>query len=324
MIILFNELSKQIIEKIKEYNNIVIARHIGPDPDAIASEIALRDIINLNFENKNVKAIGVGVAKFKYLGTLDKLTDEERSNSLLIMLDLPEASRLDGTTKDDYAYTIKIDHHPCSTKECDIDYVDDESSSTCQILCDIVFNNNLMLSRECAEKLFTGIISDSDRFLLSYTSPRTFDIASKLLDDYNLDLSTIYNNLYSRPLSERKFEAFITNSLTITENGFGYIKLTNEDYKKYEVDANTASNMVNDFNFINELRCWAFCSYDEKNKQYRINIRSKDVIINDVAQNYNGGGHKLASGARLDTMEQVDELFKALDERCKESKKGDN
>ena len=324
MIILFNDLSKQIIKKIEEYNNIVIARHIGPDPDAIASEIALRDIIKLNYENKNVKAIGVGVAKFKYLGTLDKLTDEERSNTLLIMLDLPEASRLDGTKKDDYVYTIKIDHHPCNHPECDIDYIDDEASSTCQILCDIIFNNNLIISRECAEVLFTGIVSDSDRFLLSYTSPRTFDIASKLLDDYNIDLSKIYNNLYSRPLSERKFEAFITNNLTVTENGFGYIKLTNEDYKKYEVDANTASNMVNDFNFINELRCWAFSSYDEKNKVYRINIRSKDVIINDVAQNFNGGGHKLASGARLETMEEVDELFKALDERCKEYKKGDN
>ena len=240
------------------------------------------------------------------------------------MLDLPEASRLDGTKKDDYVYTIKIDHHPCNHPECDIDYIDDEASSTCQILCDIIFNNNLIISRECAEVLFTGIVSDSDRFLLSYTSPRTFDIASKLLDDYNIDLSKIYNNLYSRPLSERKFEAFITNNLTVTENGFGYIKLTNEDYKKYEVDANTASNMVNDFNFINELRCWAFSSYDEKNKVYRINIRSKDVIINDVAQNFNGGGHKLASGARLETMEEVDELFKALDERCKEYKKGDN
>ena len=324
MIILFNDLSKQIIKKIEEYNNIVIARHIGPDPDAIASEIALRDIIKLNYENKNVKAIGVGVAKFKYLGTLDKLTDEDRNNTLLIMLDLPEASRLDGTKKDDYAYTIKIDHHPCDHPECDIDYIDDEASSTCQILCDIIFNNNLVISRECAEILFTGIVSDSDRFLLSYTSPRTFDIASKLLDDYNIDLSKIYNNLYSRPISERRFEAFITNNLTVTENGFGYIKLTNDDYKKYEVDANTASNMVNDFNFINELRCWAFSSYDEKNKVYRINIRSKDVIINDVAQNYNGGGHKLASGARLETMEEVDELFKALDERCKEYKKGDN
>ena len=78
--------------------------------------------------------------------------------------------------------------------------------------------------------------------------------------------------------------------------------------------------MVNNLNHINELKCWAFSSWDEKANIYRINIRSKDVVINDVADKFNGGGHKFASGARLEDEHQVDELFKALDERCKESK----
>ena len=318
---MFNNIDKQIIKKIKEFKNIVIARHIGPDPDAIASQIALRDIIKLNYEDKNVYAVGIGVSKFKFLGTMDKIPDDVvKSESLLIILDVPEFSRVDGATKDEYAFTIKIDHHPCSHPECDIDLIDDTACSTCEILCDLISVNDLVINKVSAENLFTGIVSDSDRFLLSYTTPRTFNIASKLLDIYNIDLKKIYDNLYARPLSERKFESFIINNINITENGFGYIKLTNEDYKKYDVDANTASNMVNDLNHINELRCWAFSSYDEKTKQFRINIRSRDVIINDVAQLHNGGGHKFASGARLDTEEQVDALFKALDERCKESR----
>jgi phosphoesterase RecJ-like protein len=320
VIILFNNLDKQIIKKIKEYKTIVIARHIGPDPDAIASQIALRDIIRLNFEDKEVYAVGIGVSKFKFIGTMDKIDNINKEEALLIILDVPEFVRVDGAKKDEYAYTIKIDHHPCSHPECDIDLIDESACSTCQILSQIVFNNEITIDKASAEKLFTGIVSDSDRFLLSYTTPLTFDIASRLLDIYNLDLSKIYDNLYARPLSERKFESFIINNLTITENGFGYIKLTNEDYKKYDVDSNTASNMINDFNHINELKCWAFSSYDEKNKIYRINIRSNGVIINDVAQQYNGGGHKFASGARLTTPEEVDELFKALDKRCEESK----
>ena len=317
---MYNNLDKQILKKIKEYKNIVIARHVGPDPDAIASQIALRDIIRFNYEDKNVYAVGIGVSKFKFLGTMDKIDDIKKEESLLIILDVPEFNRVDGASKDEYAYTIKIDHHPCDHPECDIDLIDESACSTCQIISSIVFDNNIMIDKASAEKLFTGIVSDSDRFLLSYTTPLTFNIASKLLNDYNLDLSVIYNNLYSRPLSERKFESFIINNLTITENGFGYIKLTNEDYKKYDVDANTASNMVNDLNHIKELRCWAFSSYDEKSKMFRINIRSRDIVINDVAQLHNGGGHKFASGARLSTQEEVDALFKALDERCKESK----
>ena len=242
------------------------------------------------------------------------------NSRLLIILDVPEFSRVDGAKRDEYAYTIKIDHHPCDHLECDIDLIDESASSTCQVIAEMCFENNIALDKSAAEKIFTGIVSDSDRFLLSYTTPKTFDIASRLLDNFNLDLTKIYNNLYSRPLSERKFESWIINNITITENGFGYIKINNEDYKRFDVDANTASNMVNNLNHINELKCWAFSSWDEKSKQFRINIRSKDIVINDVAAQYKGGGHKFASGARLEKEEDVDKLFKALDKRCEESK----
>ena len=66
------EMYKKVFKIIKKYNNIVLARHISPDPDAIASQIALRDSIKLTFPEKNVYAVGAGVHKFKYLGTLDK------------------------------------------------------------------------------------------------------------------------------------------------------------------------------------------------------------------------------------------------------------
>ncbi|HOB26300.1 MAG TPA: DHHA1 domain-containing protein, partial [Bacilli bacterium] len=76
----------------------------------------------------------------------------------------------------------------------------------------------------------------------------------------------------------------------------------------------------NNLNFIKELRCWAFSSYDEKLGIYRINMRSRGIVINDVAEGFNGGGHKFASGARIQTEEEVDALFKALDKRCEETK----
>ena len=49
---------KTIFRKIKKFDTIVIARHVGADPDALASQIALRDIILNTFPKKKVYAVG--------------------------------------------------------------------------------------------------------------------------------------------------------------------------------------------------------------------------------------------------------------------------
>ena len=310
---------KQIVKKIKEYDEIVIARHIGPDPDAIASTIALRDLIKLNFPNKKVYAVGSSVSRFKYFGSLDKVDENTLTNALLIICDVPKFDRVDSANKDKYNYTIKIDHHPCDEIVSDLELVDETSSSTCQLITELVYSTKLKIDKSIAEKLFMGIVSDSDRFLLSYTTPKTLLLSSKLLNDYNFELMPLYNNLYERPISERKFESYIIDNMTITENGFGYIKITDDIINEFKVDAGTASNMVNDLNFIKELKVWAFSSYDEKLGLFKINIRSRGIVINEIASNFHGGGHKFASGARIKTEEEVNELFKALDEACKEN-----
>lgn len=312
------EILKKIYKKIKEHETIVIARHIGPDPDAIGSQIALRDSIRLTFPNKKVYAVGLGVSKFKYFGILDKIDDSLLQNPLLIVLDLPNKARIDGVNFDQYDEVIKIDHHPFEDKMGKLEYIDERASSTCELIAILINNTNLKMNKEIAAKLYIGIVADSDRFLVPTTNPETFNIVSFLVSKYKLNLSELYNYLYERPLSEVRFQAFITLNMTITENGFGYIKLNNDIIKEYGVDASTASNMINNFNYIKGIHAWAFVSYDERQELYKVNIRSRGPVINEAAMKYNGGGHKLASGARIKSAPDVDKLFQELDLVCKE------
>lgn len=314
------EIYRKIMRRIIKYDNIVIARHIGPDPDAIASQLALRDSIKLTYPNKKVYAVGVGVAKFKYLGSLDRLENKLMENTLLFVLDVPDISRIDGITFEHYKEAIKIDHHPFEDKMGELELVDESSSSTCELIVELINSTKLKMNDEIAKKLFAGIIADSDRFLIPTTSPRTFKIASTLIEKYHLDTKTLYSNIYERPLSELRFQSFIGLHMTVTENGFGYIKLNDEIIKEYGVDSSSASNMINSFNHIKEIIVWAFVSYDEKQEIHKVNIRSRGPIINEVAGNYNGGGHKYASGARIKSADDVDKLFFDLDNACKEYK----
>ena len=307
---------KEILKQIKKYNTIVIARHVGADPDALASQIALKDIIVNNFPLKKVYVVGMPASRFKYLGTLDKLTDEMYENSLLIVTDTPDKKRVDGVDTTRFSKTIKIDHHPFVEKYCDIECINDKASSASQIIIDFAFSMKLKITKEAAEKLYIGIVADTNRFLFSYTTPNTFDLVSKLIKETDINFTSLYDNLYLRSLKELKFQSYIINNMIVTENKFGYIKFTDDILKKFDVDAATAGNMVNNFNYIEDFVSWAVFTEDKNNDFIRGSIRSRGPIINDVAAKFGGGGHKLASGVRLKNFEEVDKLVEALDLEC--------
>lgn len=302
----------EIIDKIKQYDTIVIARHIGVDPDALCSQLALRDSIRLTYPNKKVSAIGTGSAKFAHIGKLDKL--ERFANALLIVCDTPDRKRIDSVDFSQYGCVIKIDHHPFVEKIGDIELIDDTKTSASEIIMELILNTELLCNKEIAELLYMGLVSDSNRFLFNNCSSSTFKNVSEILKDYDLDLSSIYNKLYLRPMSEVRLQGYISLNMKVTENKLGYIVVPNDVITEFEVDSASAGNMVNEFNFIKEVLVWATITEDIKNDQYRISIRSRGPEINKVAESFNGGGHKFASGVRCKTLEEALEVMNALDQ----------
>ena len=306
---------KRIYKKIKEYDTIVIARHIGPDPDALASQIGLKEIIQNKFPKKKVYAVGCPAAKFRFIGQLDRL-EEDIKDALLIVTDTPDKKRVDIPSFAMFKETIKIDHHPFIEKFCNIEFIDDTASSASQMIMELVEHTRLEMTKSAAEKLYIGLIADTGRFLFSYTTPKTFDLVSRLIKKTKIDFTKLYTNLYSRPLREKIFLGYIYSNIQVTENGFGYLKITKDIMDKYNVDAATAGNMVNELNYIDEMISWGLFSEDNVNNNIRATLRSRGPVINTVASRYGGGGHAMASGAKLENFEQVDELIKELDQEC--------
>lgn len=305
---------KQIYKEIKKNQTIVIARHIGADPDALGSQFALKELIQKKFPKKNVYAIGNPSNRFKFMGSLDKPGEIETHNTLLIVLDTPDIKRIDGVKLDQFKHIIKIDHHPKIDSFANIELTDDTSSSTCQLILEFIFKNRLPLTTNIAKNLYMGIVSDTGRFMHSYTSQRTFELINKLLKETNLDFTTLYEPLYLRPLTEIRFQGYIYENMEVTENGTAYIKITEDLLKEYAVDSASSGNIISELKCINEIWIWVFLTEDKKSNLIRANIRSRGPIINEVAAIYGGGGHKFASGARLTSWNQADNLIEDLDQ----------
>ena len=309
---------KKIYNTIKKSDKIVIARHIGADPDALGSSVGLKDIIKATFPDKEVYVVGNPTSKFRYFGILDKFTEDMYNDSLLIVTDTPDKKRVDGVDVNRFDKVIKIDHHPCTEKMCKLEIVDENASSASQLVLELVFNTRLKMTNEAAKKLFIGLVADTDRFLFSYTTSKTFELVARLIKETNLEFSELYENLYLRPFKEVKFEGYISNNMIVTEHGLAYAKLPDDVLAQYDVDAATAGNMVNNFNYIEGIYAWAVFSSDSLNNNIRGSIRSRGPIINEVAAKHNGGGHKYASGVRLKNFDEVDVIVKQLDKVCKE------
>ena len=314
---------KDIFKVIKEYNNIVIARHIGVDYDAMASSMALKESIKETFPEKNVYAIGNGSVKVNFLGHLDKGIDfDQLSDILLIVADTPDKKRVDMEELTHYEKSIKIDHHPFMEKFCDIEYIDDSKSSASEIIYDLINSTDLVLNKRICEILFAGIVADTNRFLFSNSKCDTFKVVSEMIRDYNIDITKVYYNLYKRPLSEVKFFGYMANNIETTENGVGYIIAKNDVLTSYGVDSATAGNLINEFNNIGELLVWLSATEDVKNNFIRVSVRSRGPVINKVLESHGGGGHPMASGAKLKSFKEVDALIKDLDNLCKEYSEG--
>src|SRR5690625_5987008 len=77
----------EILSTIKQYETIIIHHHIRPDPDALGSSAALKEILLASFPEKNVYLAGEEDPALRFLTPLDDITDEMYDGALVIVCD---------------------------------------------------------------------------------------------------------------------------------------------------------------------------------------------------------------------------------------------
>ncbi|HEO6612792.1 TPA: bifunctional oligoribonuclease/PAP phosphatase NrnA [Streptococcus agalactiae] len=303
---------QQILDKIKEYDTIIIHRHMRPDPDALGSQIGLRDIIRHNFPKKKVLATGFDEPTLAWIAKMDQVTDQDYQGALVIVTDTANTPRIDDERYKKGDFLIKIDHHPNDEVYGDLSYVDTNASSASEIVTEFALSCDLLLSTSAARVLYNGIVGDTGRFLYPATTSKTLKIASKLRE-FDFDFSAMARQMDSFPFKIAKLQGFIFEQLKIDKNGAACVTLTQEDLKRFDVtDAETAA-IVGVPGKIDIVESWAIF-VEQSDGHYRVRLRSKSHIINEIAKRHNGGGHPLASGANSYSLEENQAIYQEIQE----------
>ncbi|KXT77040.1 3'-to-5' oligoribonuclease A [Streptococcus sp. DD10] len=311
------KLYDEILKKINEYDMIIIHRHMRPDPDAIGSQVGLKLLLQYNFPEKTVKAVGYDEPTLTWLARMDQATIEDYKNALVIICDTANQPRIDGTHYDKGEYLIKIDHHPNDDVYGDISWVDTSSSSTSELIALFAMENDLKLCDDVARLLYAGIVGDTGRFLYPATTQRTFEIAS-YLRSHNFDFVALSRQMDSVEFKIAKLQGFVYDHLEINETGAARVLLTQKDLKYFEVtDAETAA-IVGAPGRIRNVEAWAIF-VEQADGHYRVRLRSKSHTINQIAKNHDGGGHPLASGANSYSIQENEQIYQELIDLLKKS-----
>jgi phosphoesterase RecJ-like protein len=125
-----------ILNKIRAYDEIVIHRHKNPDPDALGSQLGLRDILRMNFPDKTISAVGFDEPSLAFIGKMDRLSDETFKGKLVIVTDTANTPRIDDVRYQTGDFLIKIDHHPNDDAYGDLLAVDTTASSSIRNHCE--------------------------------------------------------------------------------------------------------------------------------------------------------------------------------------------
>lgn len=306
----------KVLAAIKQYETIIIHRHVRPDPDAYGSQGGLAEIIKTSYPNKNVYTVGKEEKTLNYLRRLDKISDETYEGALVIVCDTANTERI---CDDRYKLgdkLIKIDHHPNDDKYGDLIWVDTNASSTSEMIYELYLHgkkDGLRLSDEGARLLYAGIVGDTGRFLFPSTTNKTFTYAGELVR-YNFSRTELYNAMYELSYNVVQLSGYLLQNFTLQENGVAYVTLTKEKLQEFNVAPLEASQLIGTIGNVTGVKVWAF--FVEEEDLIRVRLRSKGPVINEVAKLYDGGGHPLASGASIYSWDEVENVINDLNKLC--------
>ena len=299
---------KTILAKIKAYDTIIIHRHMKPDPDALGSQVGLKEMITSNFPQKTVKVTGYNEPSLSWLAQMDDVSDKDYEGALVIVVDTANRPRIDDQRYLNGNFLIKIDHHPDEDHYGDLSYVDTKASSASEIITDFALQNQLKLSDQAARLLYAGILGDTGRFLYPATTSKTFIIASELLK-YDFDFAALARQMDSFPYKIAKLQAYVFENLEIDKNGAARIILSQKILKKFNLTDAETSAIVSSPGKIDTVQVWAIF-VEQADGHYR--LRSKSTVINEVAKRHAGGGHPLASGANSYSLAENEDIYQEL------------
>ncbi|NLN83728.1 MAG: bifunctional oligoribonuclease/PAP phosphatase NrnA [Firmicutes bacterium] len=311
---------KEIWKKIEGYERIMIHHHIMKDYDALGSSFALKELILSVWPEKKVHVIGETDPCLDLVPPCEEPPAETWDGALVVVCDCSNIERIDGEHWHRGDFIIKIDHHEDFLPFGDISWVDTNYVATAEMIIDMYTVGKELwpfeLNQQAKTYLYYGIMTDTNRyyFVHAHQAKNAFKRAVILMENGDISPFDLSNAVYCYTENEVRLDGYLKLNYQRPIEAMAFAKIDTEVLAQNNWKFSEIRGKVNTMMGIKGVRVWALFTENPDDKVIHCELRSSGPTINRIALKYGGGGHRLASGCKLNDWETVGLLIEDLKE----------
>jgi phosphoesterase RecJ-like protein len=306
------------IELMRCAKRVIITTHLKPDGDAFGSLVALATTLKYLGAEVYTYYTGPLHISFTQLNGAELVTPFDASRDwpqadLVIIADTGAWSQVGAMgehLKARLDKTLIVDHHISGDIDAKWKYIDGDAAACCEVLADLIEPLGGAFDRVVAESLFVGIASDTGWFKFSNTRPQTLELAARLLR-MGVDHAEIYRRTEQTERVEKlKLMIRALDSLQLVAGDRAAIMVLRAgDFAETGALLEETERFVDLPQVVAKVEVVVLITEPPADQVRLPNLiglsfRSKPgpaaVNVANLAQQFGGGGHARAAGAKVD------------------------
>jgi phosphoesterase RecJ-like protein len=315
-----------LVAYLRSHERPLLMTHIRPDADGLGAQLALHDALTRSGKHSRVAIASKMPPRYDFLDPGRTLIEDFRHSTISNFADRDCVVVLDTGTwnqlgefgdflKSHPIPRVVVDHHRTQDDLGGERFVDISSESCGRLAYEITRALGLTPSPAAANHLFMAVATDTGWFRHPNASPATFSLAAELVS-LGASPTELYEKLYeAAPLARLKLTGVAIDRLKLQSGGkIAYTEILLADYAATGAVPGDTEDLINLPRSVEGVEV-ALVFIEQPGNSTKVSFRSKELDVSKLAEQFGGGGHKLASGARLEKNLELarDEVLRAVE-----------
>ena len=314
--------SAKLDEILAGKKSVGLAGHVRPDGDCVGSTLGVYNYIRKYYPDVDVRLYLEPIPNiFKFLNFSSEIrSDYEESVvfDLFIAMDCGDEKRLGNAARyfQEAKHTACIDHHVSNQSFAEENYIFPDASSTCELICELLDTEKI--TKEIAECLYTGMVTDTGVFQYSCTSSSTMNMAGMLMDK-GIDFTKIVDEAFNQKTYNQNRamgQALLSSRLRLGGRVVTSF-LTLEEMHALEVLPKHMEGIVEQMRNTKDVELAVFL-YENEDHTFKVSFRVNGAFdAASLAMHFGGGGHVKAAGCTVEgpAEEAIEHILAEVEKR---------